>query len=144
MKTNDKARYQGYKFFFKEGFCWTDVSKENIKCRKKGKTIFDVLSMCLFSKVSRLPSEFFISIINSTLISEYVNNFINASVHFQINDARMLPIVIPTDEELNHICNFFKEVFLLKTKKMSYSTIFYDKQNDEIINKLYKITEQHH
>ena len=33
LQTDKKARWQGYTFFFKEGFCWSDISSEFIKCR---------------------------------------------------------------------------------------------------------------
>ena len=37
LKTDPKARYQGYTFFFKEGLCWSDINTTFLKCRKKQK-----------------------------------------------------------------------------------------------------------
>lgn len=48
-----------------------------------------------------------VSLINSKLISLYVDNFVNNTQTFQINDARQLPIIIPTEKILQK----FKEKF---------------------------------
>ena len=44
-----KARYQGYTFYFREGFCWIDVNSTYLKARIKANGVFDVLSMSLFT-----------------------------------------------------------------------------------------------
>ena len=74
-------------FNFKEGFCWTDINSTFLKARLKGKGIFDVVSMSLFSKIE-LPDWYFVTLTNTTFMSFYVDNFINNTSHFQINDAR--------------------------------------------------------
>ena len=100
LKTDPKARYQGYMFYFKEGFCWSDINTTFLKCRKKNKSIHDVKSMSLFSKIKSVPEYYIISLINSSFISYYVSDFLNNTQTFQINDARMLPIIIPSSEIL--------------------------------------------
>lgn len=102
LKTDPKARYQGYTFYFREGFCWIDVNSTYLKARIKANGVFDVLSMSLFT-MTQLPDWFFVSLINSEFVSLYVDNFINNTSHFQINDARQLPIVIPEMELLGKI-----------------------------------------
>ena len=42
-------------------------------------------------------------------MSLYVDNFINNTSHFQINDARQTPIVIPTNEQLQTLKQIFTE-----------------------------------
>lgn len=89
-------------FYFREGFCWIDVNSTYLKDRIKGVGVFDVLSMSLFTQ-TQIPDSHFVAIINSELISLYVDNFINNTSHFQINDARQLPIVFPSDETLTKL-----------------------------------------
>ena len=50
--------------------------------------------------MTELPDWYYVSLINSEFISMYVDNFINNTSHFQINDARQLPIIIPSPNEL--------------------------------------------
>ena len=53
--------------------------------------------------MTQLPDWYFVSLINSELISLYVDNFVNNTSHFQINDARQLPIIIPDNSLLKNI-----------------------------------------
>ncbi|MFC2515198.1 MAG: Eco57I restriction-modification methylase domain-containing protein, partial [Prevotella melaninogenica] len=119
LKTDPKARYQGYTFFFREGFCWIDINSTYLKARIKTNGVFDVLSMSLFT-MTELPDWYYVSLINSEFISLYVDNFINNTSHFQINDARQLPIIIP----LPHEFEIFKEISeaSIVAKKASFSS----------------------
>jgi hypothetical protein len=54
--------------------------------------------MSIYSVTEKATEDFIITVINSTLISYYVDTFINNTQTFQINDARQLPIIIPTPE----------------------------------------------
>lgn len=80
-----------------QGFCWIDVNSTYIKARIKANGVFDVLSMSLFT-ITNLPDWYYVALINSEFISLYVDNFINNTSHFQINDTRQLPIIIPKKE----------------------------------------------
>ncbi|PFS22079.1 DNA modification methylase, partial [Bacillus cereus] len=79
------ARYQGYMYFFKEGFCWSDINTTFLKCRAKQKSINDVKSMSLYGLSEQAPEYYIISIINSKFMSRYVNDFVNNTQTFQIN-----------------------------------------------------------
>lgn len=76
--------------------------------------------MSLFS-MNQIPDWYYVSLINSELISLYVDNFVNNTSHFQINDARQLPIVIPNLKNLNKIEQLCKEAICLK--KDSFSSL---------------------
>jgi hypothetical protein len=115
LKADPKARYQGYMFYFKEGFCWSDINTTFLKCRKKQKSINDVKSMSLYTLTEVVPEYYIVCIINSNFMSYYVADFVNNTQTFQINDARQLPIVIPTIEQLNEFENLFD--FATKIKK---------------------------
>lgn len=87
-------------FYFKNGFFWTDVNTTYIKARLKENGVYDVLSMSLFSLKENIPDWYIVCLLNSRFISEYIDTFINSTQHFQINDARIVPIMIPTEEQL--------------------------------------------
>ena len=105
-------------FYFREGLCWTDVNSTYLKCRLKKSGIHDVLSMSLFTQVE-LPDWYFVCLINSRFISEYVGTFVNSTSHFQINDARQIPIVIPSEEELSSFKKIFDEAYEIKNNQFS-------------------------
>ncbi len=120
-------------FYFREGFCWTDVSKD-IKARIKEVSIHDVLTMSLFQII--LDAKYFVAILNSKLMSIYLNSFVNTTIHFQINDARQLPIIIPTSEQLKQFENIFNRAYNIQ--KQIFSEQLKDNEADnelEIIQK---------
>ncbi|MCK9290385.1 MAG: BREX-1 system adenine-specific DNA-methyltransferase PglX [Bacteroidales bacterium] len=153
LKTNSGKKGVGMpvvrnpQYYFKEGFCWTDVNSTYLKARLKKSGVFDVLSMSLFTQVD-IPDWYFVSMINSRLISFYVDNFINNTSHFQINDARQLPIIIPSKENLKAFEALFNNAVEIKIAQSvvqisdeETETKLFDiqKQVDEKINKLYRI-----
>ena len=124
LKTNSGRKGMGMpvvrnpQFYFKEGFCWTDVNSTYLKSRIKNTGVFDVLSMSLFTQVE-IPDWYFVCLINSKFISFYVDNFINSTSHFQINDARQLPIVIPSSLQLKRLEEIFNSALQIKEKQFS-------------------------
>ncbi len=81
-------------------------------------------------------------------MSLYVDNFINNTSHFQINDARQTPIVIPTERILQKLSDVFDNALSIKQKDFSgcinqtsadnlLNTIQTDLEM--VINKLYAI-----
>ncbi|MDP8204507.1 MAG: Eco57I restriction-modification methylase domain-containing protein, partial [Candidatus Tenebribacter mawsonii] len=73
LQTDPKARWQGYDFFFRRGFCWTNVLNPNarlIKCRLKDKSINDVGSMSLYCIEHKLDN-YFVSLINSNFLFDF-------------------------------------------------------------------------
>ena len=114
MKTDPKARYQGYTFFFKEGLCWSDINTTYLKCRKKQRSINDVKSMSLFGMCDKVSEKYIISIINSTFMSQYVDDFVNNTQTFQINDARQLPFIVPSMQELECFEGIFSKALEIK------------------------------
>ena len=137
LKTDPKARYQGYAFFFREGFCWIDVNSTYLKSRIKGNGVFDVLSMSLFS-MCHLDNSYFVALINSRLISLYVDNFINNTSHFQINDARQLPIIIPSDDIKYEITHLVADI-VEKKKVGDTNNSGIEQRLEELIAQLYSV-----
>lgn len=105
------------KFYFREGFCWSDIHTVLIKSRLKSNGVYDVKSMSMFTQYPRLPDWFFITLLNSTFISEYDFNFVNNTQTFQINDSRQLPVIIPSEDQLKVFKNIFDEAYNIKTQE---------------------------
>ena len=96
--------------------------------------------MSLFGMTDKVPEAFIISIINSTFMSHYVDDFVNNTQTFQINDARQLPIIIPDNKMLSRIKNLFEAA--LKTKRTDNDeTMLVDiqKELDSLILQFYNL-----
>ena len=152
LKTDPKARYQGYQFYFREGFCWTFTLNENSeyqKTRIKEKSVNDVNAMALYPfEDINLSSKFYTCLLNSYYIFYYKRSFINSSSAFQINDARQIPIIIPASETLETFEKLFNSAIEIK-KATSLETISLNEAEsklseiqeklDTIVNELYSI-----
>lgn len=140
MKTDPRARYQGYTFFFKEGLCWSDINTTFLKCRLKQKSINDVKSMSLYGLTLKAPEYYIICLINSTLMSYYVDNYVNNTQTFQINDARQLPIIIPTQDELTELRELFEEAIRIKKSTNNVEELSLLQQRlDNVVDGIYSI-----
>jgi len=110
-------------YYFKEGFCWTFILNENSeyqKARIKQASINDVNAMALFPiEGINLNSDFFVCLLNSYLIFSIKRNFINSTSSFQINDARQLPIIIPSKDQLSEFKILFNLAIEIKQKQFS-------------------------
>jgi len=153
LSTDSRARWQGYNFFFRNGFCWTNVLNPNssyIKCRLKAKTVNDVGSMSLYDELD-LGDEYFVTSLNSFLFFKVLREFFNGSVNVQMNDIRKLPIKIPSTIELADFKGKFDECLIIQqqyfdgeieraeTKKQLKPI---ELEIDEMVNKLYGITAE--
>ena len=120
-------------FYFREGFCWSDVNTIYLKGRVKAKSIYDVKSMSLFNRLeeSIVSEKYFIAMINSKFISEFTSNFYNNTSTFQINDGRKIPIIIPTKEQLKYINDIVDNA--IEIKKLQFNkSITEEKANLEL------------
>jgi len=111
---------------------WSDINTIYIKCRLKSNSVHDVKSMSLFGLTEKIPEYYIISIINSTFVSEYVEDFINNTQTFQINDARQLPIIIPNEKQLSKFKYLFDKA--VKIKKLQFSNQISKEEAEEKLN----------
>ena len=147
LKSNSGKKGEGMpvirnpQFYFREGFCWSDINTTFLKCRIKTKSIHDVKSMSLFGLTDVVPECFLVSLINSRFMSRYVDNFVNNTQTFQINDARQLPVVIPKRYESERIVSLVKKLIALKQKpsKNGLALEQLESQCEVLITSLYGI-----
>ena len=139
-------------YFFREGFCWTFILNENSeyqKARIKQASVNDVNAMALFPiEGINLNSNFFVCLLNSYLIFSIKRNFINSTSSFQINDARLLPIIIPSKEKLSEFKILFNLAIETKQKQFSSKISITEaetelariqKKLDQLVAELYRI-----
>ena len=106
-----------------------DDNSTYLKARIKANGVFDVLSMSLFT-MTNLPDWYYVALINSEFISLYVDNFINNTSHFQINDARQLPIIIPQKEAFESLQKIVADCISLKRTAVIDEILMEEKQYD--------------
>ena len=69
-----------------------------------------------------------------------MDNFINNTSHFQINDARQLPIIIPDKDTLDKFEELFKQAVQIKkgySNEVKLDNI--QQEIDVLVNELYRV-----
>lgn len=96
--------------------------------------------MSLFTMIP-LPDWYFVALINSEFISLYVDNFINNTSHFQINDARQLPIIIPQKETFESLQKLAADCISLKKVATTDDFLMGEKQYElnRLVRSLYGV-----
>ena len=109
-----------------------------MKFRLSSAGVNDVGGMSLHSMSSLLPDFYIVCLGNSNLMSRYSETFINFTVNFQINDARILPIIIPNENELTAFKKVFDKALLMKklhTEKRDENDV--NKELNRLVDNLY-------
>ena len=137
LKENSGKKGQGMpvvrnaQFYFREGFCYSDIKTFFLKAKMKGVSIHDVKSMSLFPVCDAVPYYYLISLLNTEITATFVYNFLNNTPSFQMNDCRMLPIPIPTDSQLNECKALFDKAASIQ-KRYFAKEITSDDRDDEL------------
>ena len=143
LKTNSGKKGQGMpvvrnpQFYFREGLCWSEIKTHYIRCRLKGKTVNSNKSMAFYAFDSGLPIPYVVVLLNSEFIADYINNFINNTQTFGIDDARQIFVVIPEENELQFVDNLLNKAILIKKGKENSSLVYLQKEVDSYVNRLY-------
>ena len=130
-KGNGMPVLRNPQFYFREGFCWNNNLNENyidIKCKLKPKSIPDVASMSLYSLSDTIPDFWIVLTINNKISGTIYRKFLNSTVNVQINDIKMLPILVPTKEQLEEGRKLFERAVEIQKD-------FYDEMINEEIRK---------
>ena len=158
LKTNSGKKGQGMpvvrnpQYYFKEGFSWSLIngtrSSNDLKFRISPIGVNDVGGMSLSSLLEKVPEFFVVSIGNSDFISRYTETFINFTINFQVNDCRLIPIIIPTETQLKEFETIFNLAIEIKKnllnnsiseKKAEIQLTEIQQNLDKMVNTLYSI-----
>jgi hypothetical protein len=111
LSSSPLARWQGHKFFITAGVTWSlHANHVAAKCRYQEPCIFDASSSRLTPIISSLSAQAFVAVANSDVFSYFLKKFIKHNQDIEINDMRMMPVVIPTRsqhtrlQELANLC----------------------------------------
>ena len=96
--------------------------------------------MSLYGLTTKVPEYYIICLINSTFMSYYVDNYVNNTQTFQINDARQLPIIIPSSSDLKALKTVFADAIDIKMTTNDPQSLFKIQVIlDTIVNRIYSV-----
>lgn len=110
LKTNDNSRWQGESYYPTTGYGWVDYFTDRLKGFSVGvgpysKNVIKMHSFCPLAS-----DKYIIALLNSDFVSAYVKSMITMTHTLQINDGRLIPIVIPTPTEHDEITSIVDRI----------------------------------
>lgn len=127
------------RFFFRRGFLWSDINTEFIKSRLVAPCVHDVAGMRLETGLQWLPDEFFSALLNTPFFNLRIRPFISQKQHLQMNQARSLPLILPSSERIDRIAGLVREAVNLQKKRFEREEAY---RSGEIARSLMKIEEK--
>jgi hypothetical protein len=104
--------------------------------------------MSLFSVTECVPEFYMISMINSRFVAYYIDSFVNSTSHCTTGDAKLIPILIPTTEQLHSVKIIFDKAIIIREKESNNriseqeaEMLLNNIQNelDSVVNELYTL-----
>lgn len=142
-------------FYFKSGLSWNIINgtrnTNNLKFKYILPSVNDVGGMKLTSSneaKNLLNDKFLCCVLNSTLNNRLTESFINFTVNFQINDARQIPIIIPSKDQLIEFEQKYDACFAIQEKYFEGKIekadarkllLTIESEIDQMVNRLYGI-----
>ncbi len=130
------SRWQGSELYSCEGFGWVDYFTNKIKAFVVPSAPYSK-NIVKFHSIFKIENEFLVAFLNSSFCSYYVKNFITNTHTLQINDGKVIPILIPSKTVQVKIVKMVNEIIDLIKNEGEYESI--ENDIDCIFFKLYGI-----
>lgn len=103
LRTNHNSRWQGETYYPTTGFGWVDYFTDRLKAFSVGVGPYSKNVIKMHSFCPLVSDKYVIAVLNSEFMASYVKNMITITHTLQINDGRLIPIVIPSTEQHNSV-----------------------------------------
>ena len=110
LKNNDNSRWQGESYYSTTGYGWVDYFTDRLKGFWVGVGPYSKNVIKMHSSCPLVSDKYIIALLNSEFISTYVKSMITMTHTLQINDGRLIPIVVPTQEEHDEIIDIVDRI----------------------------------
>jgi len=100
--------------------------------------------MSFFSESEIIPEFYMVMLMNTKLISDYIDVFVNNTVHCTTGDAKLIPIMIPNKQTLKVFKKLFNSAVEMKktillSNESEKQLLEIQEKLDTMVNELYKV-----
>ncbi|QCS44683.1 Eco57I restriction-modification methylase domain-containing protein [Natrinema versiforme] len=113
------------------------AGKYKTKARYINNAVVDSSGVVLISTTDRLPPKYLLGILNSEVTKYVLYHFINGTLNVQAADMRVIPVPVPTEEQLDDIIESIDEAIALQKGETDRSLDEVQAEIDEKIADLY-------
>jgi hypothetical protein len=118
LQSQSSSRWQGYEYFFKEGLFISRGGTGNPVIRYAPPAVIDNSGGIYIPTSSKVSARYLNGILNSNYIQHIIREFINGTVNTQIQDMRVVPVVIPTEKQKNKIESLVDEAIAARVRNV--------------------------
>jgi adenine-specific DNA-methyltransferase len=136
------SRWQGESYFATSGFGWVDYFTDGIKAFYVEEGVYSKNIVKLHSSLNQLQDKIIVAYLNSKFISYYIKTFITSTHTLQINDGRLIPLVIPDSNTYETIEGIVDKILAMKKQNPSSDTHTLENEIDQLVYQLYGLTEE--
>ena len=90
-------------YYLTEGISYIDVGGSDIKARLLTSSIYDHTAHSFFPDEKDISPKYLLGILNTPFASYFANEYLNHTMHFELNDIRLFPVVIPAEFQRKEI-----------------------------------------
>ncbi|HDD35425.1 MAG TPA: hypothetical protein ENF30_01355 [Candidatus Desulfofervidus auxilii] len=117
LSTSPRVRWQGYEHFLQEGITYIDVGGAQIKARILAPSIYDHTAHSFFPDEKDISPKYLLGILNTPFASYFANEYLNHTMHFELNDIRLFPVFIPTESQRKEIETLVGKAIAIQKKR---------------------------
>lgn len=99
LRNSRNSRWQGEPYYPTTGFGWVDYFTDRLKAFNVGIGPYSKNVIKMHSFCPLVSDKYVIAVLNSEFMAAYVKSMITITHTLQINDGRLIPIVIPSRED---------------------------------------------
>jgi methylase of polypeptide subunit release factors len=126
-------------YYFAEGITYIDVGGAEIKARILPSSIYDHTAHSFFPDEKDISPKYLMGILNTTFASYFANEYLNHTMHFELNDVRLFPIVIPTETQRKEIENLVDKAIEIQKKRYASEK---EEEKSEFWKELQRVQER--
>jgi hypothetical protein len=139
LQNSSAARWQGYDYFFQEGFFSSRGGFSDLKVRYTNNAVIDSTGV-LLTPIDKqtVSAKYLIGLLNSELGEHITDTFINSSGK-QATDMRHIPVPIPNSTEENRVEQLVNEAIKIQKGEVNKKISEIQEEINEFVEELYDI-----
>lgn len=99
------------------GITYIDVGGTEIKARVLPSSIYDHTAHSFFPDEKDISPKYILGVLNTNFASYFANEYLNHTMHFELNDIRLFPIIIPTEFQRREVQVLVDQAIQIQKKR---------------------------
>ena len=133
--SSKKARFQNSQFYFKKGIAIPMVKASKIRATAIDKKVFDQSIVGIFPKDEKYYN-YILAIMNSDIVCKIIHT-INPTANNSSNYVKLIPFVLPSEEELTKINKLTNEAIAYAKQENLSELTTVEKEINHIVDEIY-------